>query len=49
VEAIGRHRRNLTPYDATYVALAERLGCPLLTTDRALASAPHVGVDVRVI
>jgi len=33
-------RRNLTAYDAAYVALSEALGVPLLTCDRALASAP---------
>ena len=33
-------RRNLTAYDATYVALAEALGAPLLTRDRRLANAP---------
>lgn len=31
---------NLTPYDASYVALAERLGLPLVTVDRRLARAP---------
>ncbi len=36
-------RRNLTAYDATYVALAEALGAPLLTRDRRLGAAPgHV-------
>jgi predicted nucleic acid-binding protein len=30
-------RRNLTAYDAAYVALAEALDAPLLTCDRALA------------
>jgi predicted nucleic acid-binding protein len=35
-------RANLTAYDAAYVALAERLRCPLLTRDRRLArSAGH--------
>jgi len=34
-------RANLTVYDAAYVALAELLGCPLLTCDAALARAPH--------
>lgn len=32
-------RRNLTAYDATYVALAEVLDAPLLTCDRRLANA----------
>jgi predicted nucleic acid-binding protein len=40
-------RDNVTPYDAMYVALAERLACPLLTADRRLADSP--GVDVPVI
>ncbi|HEY2377967.1 MAG TPA: type II toxin-antitoxin system VapC family toxin, partial [Gemmatimonadaceae bacterium] len=33
-------RANLTAYDATYVALAEGLGCKLLTRDQHLATAP---------
>lgn len=33
-------RDNLTAYDATYVALAETIGCELLTADRRLAGAP---------
>jgi predicted nucleic acid-binding protein len=33
-------RQNLTAYDAAYVALAEALDVPLLTTDARLASAP---------
>jgi predicted nucleic acid-binding protein len=32
-------RNNLTPYDAWYVALAEKLRAPLVTLDRRLASA----------
>ena len=32
-------RANLTAYDAAYVALAEGLGCKLLTRDQHLASA----------
>ena len=32
-------RDNVTAYDAAYVALAERLGSPLVTTDSKLAAA----------
>jgi predicted nucleic acid-binding protein len=30
-------RNSATPYDASYIALAEALGAPLLTTDRRMA------------
>lgn len=33
-------RDNLTAYDASYVALAELLGCALVTGDARLADAP---------
>lgn len=33
-------RHNLSAYDATYVALAEALGAPLITCDARLAAAP---------
>jgi len=36
---IWQLRHNLTAYDAAYLALAEALRAPLLTRDRALASA----------
>jgi predicted nucleic acid-binding protein len=32
-------RDNVTPYDAAYVALAERLGAPLVTCDARLQAA----------
>lgn len=42
-------RANLTAYDATYVALAETLGCELLTGDGRLAGAPGVGCAIKVL
>lgn len=44
-----QHRANLTSYDATYVALAETLGCPLVTRDRRIAAAPRLGCSVEVL
>ena len=41
-------RYNLTSYDAAYVALAEILDAPLLTTDARLARAPRLPVRVEV-
>lgn len=42
-------RANVTPYDAAYVALAEALGCELLTGDRRLANAPGPRCAMRVL
>ncbi len=42
-------RRNLTAYDAAYVALAEALDAPLITRDTALARAPGHHARVEVI
>lgn len=42
-------RDNLSAYDATYVALAEQLGCGLLTADARLARAPGVRCAVSVV
>jgi predicted nucleic acid-binding protein len=41
-------RENLTAYDAAYVALAEVLDAPLLTTDRRLAQSPGVHAEVEL-
>jgi predicted nucleic acid-binding protein len=41
-------RENLTPYDAAYVALAEALGAPLVTVDRALAAAPGARASIEL-
>jgi len=40
-------RRNLTAYDAVYVALAEVLGAVLLTSDLPLSRTP--GLSARVV
>lgn len=42
-------RSNVTPYDATYVALAEGLSCPLVSADRRLAQAPGIRCDVDIL
>ncbi len=34
------HLRNVSGYDAAYVALAERFNAPLLSCDAKLAAAP---------
>lgn len=41
-------RDNVTPYDAAYVALAELLGCPLITADARLAraSGPRCPIEI---
>ena len=41
-------RENLTPFDAAYVALAEALDLPLLTTDARIALAPVHDAQVIV-
>lgn len=42
-------RDNLSAYDATYVALAEHLDCPLLTADARLSRAPGVRCTITVV
>ena len=42
-------RANVTAYDATYVVLAERLDCTLLTADQRLATAPTITCAVEVL
>lgn len=42
-------RHNLSVYDATYVALAELLGCTLLSADGRLGRAPGIRCAVKVV
>lgn len=42
-------RDTLTGYDATYVALAEALDCPLVTFDARLAKAPGPRIRVNLL
>jgi predicted nucleic acid-binding protein len=42
-------RLNASAYDAAYLALAEALGAPLLTCDRALGSMPGHRATVLVV
>ena len=46
---IWNDRKNLTAYDAVYVALARTLGATLVTRDEKLASAPGLDVEVEVL
>ena len=42
-------RATVTVHDAVYVALAESLGCPLLTADTRLAKTPGPRCEIRVL
>lgn len=42
-------RANVTAYDAAYVALAEALGCELLTGDRRLFKATGARCPIRLL
>jgi predicted nucleic acid-binding protein len=42
-------RKNITAYDALYIALAERLDATLLTRDRKLAAVPGHRARVQVL
>ncbi len=42
-------RKNLTAYDAAYVALAEVLDAPLLTRDRRLATAAGHRAQIELV
>jgi len=49
LERIWELRENVSAYDASYVALAELLGCALLTADGRLSRAPGLRCAVAVV
>ncbi len=49
LERMWELRKNISAYDATYMALAEVLDAPVLTCDRRLARVPKVNVKVRLV
>jgi len=49
LDRIWELRDNLSAYDASYVALAEALGCGLLTADARLSQAPGRRCPVTVV
>lgn len=49
IAAIWGFRDNLSASDATYVALAESLDCPLITADAHLARAPTLSIDIITV
>ncbi len=42
-------RENLSVYDASYIALAELLGCSVLTADPRLSAVPGIRCPVTVV
>ncbi|MEP7018250.1 MAG: type II toxin-antitoxin system VapC family toxin [Actinomycetota bacterium] len=49
LDRVWELRDNVSAYDASYVALAELLGCPLLTADARLSRAPGIRCPVTVV
>jgi predicted nucleic acid-binding protein len=45
---IWQLRHNLSAYDAAYVALAEKIGAPLITRDSRLAAAPGHSAQIEL-
>jgi len=49
LERVWELRENISAYNASYVALAESLGCALLTADVRLGGAPGLRCPVTVV
>jgi predicted nucleic acid-binding protein len=49
LQRIWELRENVTAYDASYIAVAESLNCPLVTADRRLGNAAGLRCLVTVL
>lgn len=49
LERVWQLRENLSAYDASYVALAEAIDCPLLTADVRLSQAPGLQCPITAV
>ncbi len=49
LDRIWQMRENVSAYGASYLALAETLGCPLLTADARLSRVPGLRCPVTVV
>ena len=49
LDRVWELRDNLSAYDASYVALAELLGCALITADGRLGRAPGVRCPITIV
>lgn len=49
LDRVWELREKVSAYDASYIALAELLDCPLLTADARLSRAPGVKCAITVV